>query len=113
MTFEPDLVRELLRRLYPPAAEQPELLLDTFVLSPPHLPGYAPAVIREHWDRMRELGLIYISHDIEMRYHPDPVTVRASRAAERWGRAARDDAQWTGELAELRAMFDTLGPWPD
>lgn len=106
MSYDSNVVRELLKILFVPTDDNPHTLRESVALSPPRIQGHEDDTVLKHVDRLTELGWLRRTRDIRSRNHADPVTLRPTHEAREWATRARDDEAWERSSPELARLLD-------
>ena len=111
MEIDMMLVREILKRLYSAPSEKQPFPAESYLLSPPSIPGYEGRsdIVGDHIDLMVSGGLI--QHErVGVKPPPDFVGLKPASEARKWYDYASDGAQWEEASGELEEKLKRAGP---
>jgi len=103
---------ELVRAILQVFGEPQDGYIDTdgFSLSPPTIVGRDPRSVPRHVDRLLEVGILRQTREIQMKHHPDPVTLRTTEAGREWVRRAWSDRHWEESAPTLQQLLSRENP---
>ncbi len=104
--YDLSLVRRLLQAFGGPSDDGAYIKTEGLTLYPPS--GFASSEANSaHIKLLLKAGLIRVTREIKMTYHPDPPTLRVTEIGRIWVRRAHVDAMWTESVSELQALLDS------
>jgi hypothetical protein len=103
--YDFDLMRSVLKHFAYVDDSGTVTATDRTTLSPPRFEN--SEALPEHVDRLIAAGLLMTTHDITMRNHPDPVTLRATERGREWVRRAYSDSEWEQSLPAFKDLIDS------
>jgi hypothetical protein len=108
MDCDLEIVRAILRDFGRP--EDGYVDTDRLVDAVPSIEGHDPEHVRAHFDRLLEVGILRRTREIQMRYHPDPVTWRPAEAGREWVWRAWSDQHWEEARPILQRLLAGKDP---